>query len=89
MQTAINNAVGNERTARENADNSLQNQIDAITVSSDVVDVVSTYQDLVDYDTQHIKANDIIKVMQDSTHDNAISYYRWVIVNHGGSWVYV
>ena len=89
MQTAINNAVGNERTARENADNSLQNQIDAITVSSDVVDVVSTYQDLVDYDTQHIKANDIIKVMQDSTHDNAISYYRWVIVNHVGSWEYV
>lgn len=89
MQTAINNAVGNERTARENADNSLQNQIDAITVSSDVVDVVSTYQDLVDYDTQHIKANDIIKVMQDSTHDNAISYYRWVIVNHAGSWEYV
>ena len=89
MQTAINNAVGSERTARENADNSLQNQIDAITVSSDVVDVVSTYQDLVDYDTQHIKANDIIKVMQDSTHDNAISYYRWVIVNHVGSWEYV
>ena len=89
MQTAINNAVGNERTARENADNSLQNQIDGITVSSDVVDVVSTYQDLVDYDTSHIKANDIIKVMQDSTHDNAISYYRWVIVNHVGSWEYV
>lgn len=89
MQTAINNAVGNEITARENADNSLQNQIDAITVSSDVVDVVRTYQDLVDYDTQHIKVNDIIKVMQDSTRDNAISYYRWVIVNHVGSWVYV
>ena len=89
MQTAINNAVDLERTARENADNSLQNQIDAITVSSDVVDIVSTYQDLVDYDTQHIKANDIIKVMQDSTHDNAISYYRWVIVNHAGSWEYV
>lgn len=89
MQTAINNAVGLERTARENADNSLQNQIDAITVSSDVVDVVSTYQDLVDYDTSHIKANDIIKVMQDSTHDNAISYYRWVITNNSGSWEYV
>lgn len=89
MQIAINDAVGNERTARENADNNLQNQIDAITVSSDVVDVVSTYQDLVDYDTQHIKANDIIKVMQDSTHDNAISYYRWVIVSHVGSWEYV
>ena len=89
MQNAIDSAVNIEKTARENADVNLQNQIDAITVSSDVVDVVSTYQDLVDYDTQHIKANDIIKVMQDSIHDNAISYYRWVIVNHVGSWVYV
>ena len=89
MQNAIDSAVNIEKTARENADVNLQNQIDTITVSSDVVDVVSTYQDLVDYDTQHIKANDIIKVMQDSTHDNAISYYRWVIVNHVGSWVYV
>ena len=89
MQNAIDSAVNTEKVARENADVNLQNQIDAITVSSDVVDVVSTYQDLVDYDTSHIKANDIIKVMQDSTHDNAISYYRWVIVNHVGSWVYV
>lgn len=89
MQNAIDSAVNAEKVLRENADVNLQNQIDAITVSSDVVDVVSTYQDLVDYDTQHIKANDIIKVMQDSTHDNAISYYRWVIVNHVGSWVYV
>jgi hypothetical protein len=81
--------LGNETTARENADMSLQNQIDAITVSSDVVDVVGTYQELQNYDTTHIKANDIIKVLQDSTHDNALSYYRWVITNNVGAWVYV
>lgn len=81
--------LGNESTARENADMSLQNQIDAITVSSDVVDVVGTYQELQNYDTTHIKANDIIKVLQDSTHDNALSYYRWVITNNIGAWVYV
>lgn len=86
---ATNTALGEEETARQNADNNLQGQIDAITVSSDVVDVVGTYQDLVNYDTQHIKANDIIKVMQDSTHSNAISYYRWVITEGVGAWTYV
>lgn len=79
----------NEITTRYNADIGLQNQIDAITVSSDVIDVVGTYQDLQNYDTQHVKANDIIKVLQDSTHNNAISYYRWVVVSNVGSWTYV
>lgn len=67
----------------------LQEQIDAITVSSDVIDVVGTYTDLQNYDTAHVKANDIIKVMQDSTHSNAISYYRWVITGGVGAWTYV
>lgn len=81
--------LSDEVTARENADINLQGQIDAITVSSDVVDVVATYTDLQNYDTQHIKANDIVKVMQDSTHSNAISYYRWVITEGVGAWTYV
>ena len=86
---ATSQELTDEATARENADTGLQNQIDAITVSSDVIDVLGTYQDLQNYDTSHVKANDIIKVMQDSTHSNAISYYRWVIVDHVGAWVYV
>ena len=51
MNTAISDAVGTETTNRQNADNNLQGQIDAITASSDVVDVVSTYSDLENYDT--------------------------------------
>lgn len=86
---ATNTALGNETTARENGDIALQNQIDAISASSDVVDIVGTHADLVDYDTSHIKANDIIKVIQDETHNNAMSYYRWVISGGTGSWVYV
>lgn len=81
--------VTNEATTRENADINLQGQIDALTVSSDVIDVLGTYQDLQNYDTAHVKANDIIKVLQDSTHNNAMSYYRWVISDHVGTWVYV
>ena len=81
--------VTNEATTRENADINLQGQIDALTVSSDVIDVLGTYQDLQNYDTTHVKANDIIKVLQDSTHNNAMSYYRWVVADHVGAWVYV
>ena len=81
--------VSNEATTRENSDANLQGQIDALTVSSDVIDVLGTYQDLQNYDTTHVKENDIIKVLQDSTHNNAMSYYRWVIADHVGAWVYV
>lgn len=66
-----------ETTARENADNDLQGQIDAIVAASDVVDIVGTYQELENYDTSHLGDNDIIKVLKDSTHNNATSYYRW------------
>lgn len=86
---ATSSELTDEETARQNADNDLQEQIDAITVSSDVIDVVGTYADLQNYDTQHVKANDIIKVMQDSTHGEATSYYRWVITEGIGAWVYV
>ena len=85
MNTSISNAVGIETTNRQNSDVALQNQIDAITSASDVVDVVSTYQDLLDYDTSKLTDKDVIKVMQDSTHSNAISYYRWV----SNAWSYV
>ena len=74
--------------ALNNVDNSLQEQIDAITSSADVVDVVGTYAELLAYDTTKLTNNDVIKVLQDSTHSDAISYYRWVI-NGIGSWSYI
>ena len=85
MNTAINTAVGNERTSRETSDVALQSQIDAITASSDVVDVVSTYQDLLNYSTTSLTEDDIIKVMQDESHSNAISYFRWQL----STWNYI
>ena len=73
--------------ADDNDITDLQEQIDAITVSSDVVDVLGSYQDLLDYDTSELGDNDIVKVLQDSTHGNAMSYYRWN--KTAGQWVYV
>lgn len=74
---ATQNDLSNEVTNRENADIALQQQIDGISASSDVVDIVGTYQDLQNYDTSKLKDNDIIKVLQDSTQNNATTYYRW------------
>lgn len=67
-----------EITARENADQDLQDQIDDIVAKSDVVDIVGAYADLQTYDKSKLGDNDIIKVLVDETHDNAISYYRYI-----------
>lgn len=69
--------VSNEATARENADINLQGQIDALSAASDVTDIVGTYADLQNYDTQHLKDNDIIKVLQDESQNDETTYYRW------------
>lgn len=86
---ATTTELGNERTARENADIGLQEQIDAITSSSDVKDIVGTYIDLQNYDTSILGNDDIIKVLQDNTHNDAMSYYRWIISGNNGSWQYI
>ena len=62
----------------------LQAQIDAITAQSDVVDVVGTYTELQAY-SKPLYVDDIVKVLDDSTHGNARSYYRW----NGTSWTYI
>lgn len=74
---ATQQGLADEVTNRENADIYLQGQIDAISASSDVVDIVGTYADLQNYDTSKLKDNDIIKVLQDETQGNATTYYRW------------
>lgn len=72
-----NTRIDNEILARQGADNNLQTQIDAITSKSDVVDVVASYQALLAYDTSKLNDNDVIKVLDDETHDDALTYYRW------------
>lgn len=86
---ATTQALGTETTNRENADINLQGQIDAITSSSDVKDIVGTYQELQNYDTSTLGNDDIVKVLQDSTHNDAMTYYRWVITSGTGAWNYI
>ncbi|MBQ0015161.1 MAG: hypothetical protein KBS82_07590, partial [Oscillospiraceae bacterium] len=71
----------------DNEINDLQGQIDAVISRSDVIDVVGTYAELQEYDTSEIGDKDVIKVLQDSTHENTRSYYRWSATT--SSWSYV
>lgn len=81
----ISQLVEAEAEDRREADTILQTQIDAIAASSDVVDIVGTYEELEEYDTSGLTDNDIIKVIADETVGGATTYYRWE--NH--EWVYV
>lgn len=85
--TALGTRIDNEALARQQADIGLQGQIDAITSKSDVVDVVATYADLQAYDTQHLGDNDVIKVLDDETHGDALTYYRWTKTNQ--TWTFI
>lgn len=76
-KTETDTQIGYETNAREIADAGLQEQIDAIVASSDVVDIVGTYAALQAYDTSKLHDNDIIKVLTDETRDDATTYYRW------------
>jgi hypothetical protein len=76
-KTETDTQIGYETDAREIADAGLQEQIDAIVASSDVVDIVGTYAALQAYDTSKLHDNDIIKVLTDETRDEATTYYRW------------
>lgn len=72
-------------TTLQQTDTNLQSQIDAITSASDVADIVGTYEELQSYDTSKLTTNAIVKVLEDDTHNNASSYYRWT----GSTWSYI
>lgn len=85
--TALGTRIDNEALARQQADNGLQSQIDAITSKSDVVDVVANYAALQAYDTSSLGNNDVIKVLDDETHEDALTYYRWSTATQ--TWSYI
>ena len=70
-------AINSEYTRAYNEENYLQQQIDAITSKSDVADVVENYSELVSYDSSGLFSDDVIKVLEDETVNNATTYYRF------------
>lgn len=56
---------------------SVEEEVERLENNPDVVDIVATYQDLQNYDTSGLTDKDIIRVLEDSTHNNNSTYYRW------------
>lgn len=83
----IQSVLDGESLARSNADIDLQRQIDAIASKSDVVDVVANYAALQAYDTSKLNDNDVVKVLDDETHGDTMTYYRWN--KSTSSWSYI
>lgn len=65
----------------------LQDQIDDLKNSPDVVDVVATYAELQAYDTSKLGDNDVIRVLADETRNGDSTYYRWDKQNE--TWTYI
>ena len=69
--------MNDEIESRIAGDNALQEQIDALVSKQELADIVGTYADLQAYDKTKLNNNDILEVLQDETHDNAVSYYKY------------
>ena len=83
----LEDGLAQEILDRQAADNTLQNEIDDIKNSPDVVDIVATYAALQAYDTSKLGDNDIVRVLQDEQHDGQSTYYRWDKQN--STWTYI
>lgn len=71
----------------ERADIRLQQEIDDLKNSPDVVDIVATYAALQSYDTSKLGDKDVIRVLADETHSGESTYYRWD--KHNSVWTFI
>lgn len=55
----------------------VEDEVEELKNNPDVVDIVDTYADLQAYDTSTLTDKDIIRVLNDSTHQGLSTYYRY------------
>lgn len=65
----------------------VEDEVERLENNPDVVDIVATYADLQAYDTQHLTDKDVIRVLQDETHDGDSTYYRYN--KQADTWTYI
>ena len=73
----LQESLDNEALQRQDTDNYLQQQIEAMTAKSNVVDILATYEDLENYDLSGLYAGDVICVIKDAQHNETTTYYRY------------
>lgn len=55
----------------------LEDEVERLENNPDVADIVATYSDLENYDKTQLTDKDVIRVLQDSTHNDESTYYRY------------
>ena len=65
----------------------VEDEIERLENNPDVADIVATYADLQNYDTSQLTDKDVVRVLQDSTHDGNSTYYRWSTTTQ--TWTYI
>lgn len=89
-ESAINTNLENEVLRAGTAEVDLQSQIDAITATQNLLDMVGTKAELDSYETSFLADGDKIEVLADETKDNATTIYKWELPeNEAGSWFLV
>lgn len=83
----ITAAIANRAGKAADTVRSLEQEVERLENNPDVVDIVATYADLQDYDTSQLTDKDIIRVLQDETHNDDSTYYRWSATAQ--SWTYI
>lgn len=81
----LQHGLNTEAAQREDTDNYLQSQIEALSAKSNVVDIVANYEDLENYSLQSIYAGDVICVIKDDHHGDTTTYYRY----NGNTWLFI
>lgn len=65
----------------------IEQEIEDLKNNPDVADIVDTYADLQAYDTSKLTDKDVIRVLNDETHNNESTYYRYSKASD--SWTYI
>ena len=73
----LSSSIISEYNDRVSVDISLQNQIDTIEATQNVIDLVADYAALTEYDTTNVKVNDKIQVICDETSASQTTIYSW------------
>ena len=77
ISVQLSSELISEYNDRVSVDISLQNQIDTIEATQNVIDLVADYAALTAYDTTNVKVNDKIQVICDETSANQTTIYSW------------
>lgn len=65
----------------------VEDEVERLENNPDVADIVATYADLQAYPTSQLTDKDVIRVLQDETHDGSSTYYRWSTTTQ--TWTYI